>query len=50
MHLFSGTIDIEAHTSKMTATNTTERISKTDLEQRVVKLEQQVEELSAQLE
>lgn len=50
MHLFSGPIDIEAHTSKMIATNTTERISKTDLEQRVVKLEQQVEELSAQLD
>lgn len=50
MHLFSGPIDMEAHTSKMTATNTTERISKTDLEQRVVKLEQQVEELSAQLD
>ncbi|MFZ1711678.1 MAG: DUF480 domain-containing protein [Nitrosomonas sp.] len=50
MHLFSGPIDIEVHTSKMIATNTTERISKTDLEQRVVKLEQQVEELSAQLD
>ncbi|MFZ1547570.1 MAG: YceH family protein, partial [Candidatus Nitrotoga sp.] len=32
MHLFSGSVDIEAHTSKMIATNTTERISKTDLE------------------
>ena len=50
MHLFSGPIDMEAHTNKIMSTNTTERISKTDWEQRVVKLEQQVEELSAQLD
>ena len=50
MHLFSGAIDIEAHTNKMIATYTAERISKTDLEQRVVKLEQQVEELSARID
>jgi len=50
MHLFSGTIDMEAHTIKMITTNSTERINKADLEQRVVKLEQQVEELSARLD
>ncbi|MBN4063681.1 DUF480 domain-containing protein [Cardiobacterium sp. AH-315-I02] len=48
MHLFSGSIDIEAHARKaMTAT--TERASKPDLEQRVTRLEAEVIELRALL-
>jgi len=48
MHLFSGPIDVEAHAMKaMVATS--ERDSKSDLEQRVAKLEAEVVELKALL-
>jgi uncharacterized protein YceH (UPF0502 family) len=49
MHLFSGPIDIEAHAMKIEATATIERTSKSDLEQRVTRLEAEVIELRALL-
>lgn len=49
MHLFSGPIDVEAHAMKATAATTAERDSKSDLEQRVAKLEAEVVELKALL-
>ena len=49
MHLFSGPIDIEAHAMKVVATETVERASKSDLEQRVARLEAEVIELRALL-
>ena len=49
MHLFSGPIDVEAHAIKAMAATTSERVSTSDLEQRVGKLEAEVEELKAQL-
>jgi uncharacterized protein len=49
MHLFSGPVDVEAHAIKAMAATTSERVSASDLEQRVGKLEAEVEELRAQL-
>lgn len=49
MHLFSGPIDVEAHAIKATTTTTSTRTSTPELEQRVTKLEADVEELKAQL-
>jgi len=48
MHLFSGPVDIEAHAVKAMAA-TPVRASTSDLEQRVGKLEAEVEELKSQL-
>jgi uncharacterized protein YceH (UPF0502 family) len=47
MHLFSGPIDVEAHAIKAMAATTTERASKSDLEQRVARLEAEVVEFRA---
>ncbi len=47
MHLFSGPIDVEAHAMQAMATTTAERASKSDLEQRVEKLEAEIVELRA---
>ncbi len=52
MHLFSGPIDVEAHASQARAamaTGTSERISVSDLAQRVSRLEAEVAELREQL-
>lgn len=49
MHLFCGPIDVEAHTMKAAAATTAERTSKSDLEDRVAKLEAEVVELRALL-
>ena len=49
MHLFSGPIDVEAHAEKATAAKTAERTSKSDLEERVTRLEAEVAELRALL-
>ena len=49
MHLFSGPIDVEVHAMKAMAATTAERDSKSDLEQRVAKLEAEVVELKALL-
>lgn len=49
MHLFSGVVDVEAHTAKTPATTSSSRINTTELEQRVVKLEAEVEALKAEL-
>ncbi len=49
MHLFSGPIDVEAHTLQAAAASTAERSSKSDLEDRVAKLEAEVVELRALL-
>jgi len=48
MHLFCGPIDVEAHAIKMAAM-ISERVSESGLEQRVARLEAEVEELRAQL-
>jgi uncharacterized protein YceH (UPF0502 family) len=47
MHLFSGPIDVEAHAMQAMATTTAERASKSDLEQRVARLEAEIVELRA---
>ena len=47
MHLFSGPIDVEAHAMQAMATTTAERASKSDLEQRVERLEAEIVELRA---
>lgn len=49
MHLFSGPIDVEAHTMKAAAASTAERTSTSDLEERVARLEAEVVELRALL-
>ncbi len=52
MHLFSGPIDVEAHASQSQAamaTGSTERVSVSELTQRVSTLEAEVAELKAQL-
>jgi len=49
MHLFSGPIDIEAHTMQAVAATTSERASRSDLEERVARLEAEVVELRALL-
>jgi uncharacterized protein YceH (UPF0502 family) len=49
MHLFSGPVDVAAHTMKAVAATTAERASKSDLEERVAKLEVEVAELRALL-
>ena len=52
MHLFSGSIDVESHTSQppaVTAAAITERVSVSDLAQRVEKLEAEVAELKVRL-
>ena len=49
MHVFSGPIDVEAHANKVMAATTAERVRESELEQRVSRLEAEVEELKAQL-
>ena len=49
MHLISGPVDVEAHALKAKATSTSERVSVSELEQRVGKLETEVDELKEQL-
>ncbi len=52
MHLFSGPIDVEAHASQSQAamaTESSERVSVSELTQRVSRLEAEVAELKAQL-
>jgi hypothetical protein len=49
MHLFSGPIDVEAYNMKAMAATTVERANKSDLEQRVERLEAEVIELRALL-
>ena len=49
MHLFSGPIDVEAHAIKVVAATTAEHANKSDLEQRVERLEAEVVELRALL-
>ena len=52
MHLFSGPIDVEAHASQaqaVAATGASERVSVSDLAQRVSRLEAEVAELREQL-
>ena len=49
MHLFSGPIDVEAHASQAMATGTSERVSVSELAQRVSRLEAEVAELKEQL-
>ncbi len=52
MHLFSGPIDVEAHASQSQAamaTGSSERVSVSELTQRVSRLEAEVAELKAQL-
>lgn len=50
MHLFSGPVDVEAHTVQAMAARSSERISMSELAQRVGKLEAEVEELKEQLQ
>ena len=49
MHLFSGPIDVESHAMSEMAATTVERTNKSDLEQRVERLEAEVVELRALL-
>ena len=49
MHLFSGPIDVEAYANKVMAATPAERVRESELEQRVSRLEAEVEELKAQL-
>ena len=49
MHLFSGPIDVESHTMNTMAATTVESTNKSDLEQRVERLEAEVVELRALL-
>ncbi len=49
MHLFAGPIDVEAHASQAMATGTSERVSVSELAQRVSRLEAEVAELKEQL-
>jgi uncharacterized protein len=49
MHLFCGPVDVEAHASKAASTAHAERSNVSDLEQRVVRLEEEMAELRAQL-
>ncbi len=49
MHLFAGPIDVEAHASQAMATGTSERVSVSELAQRVSRLEVEVAELKEQL-
>ena len=48
MHLFSGPVDVEAHAIKAMSAMTSDRISVSELAQRVEKLEAEVEELKEQ--
>jgi uncharacterized protein YceH (UPF0502 family) len=50
MHLFSGPVDIDAYATKEIETTTSGHASESGLEQRVAKLEAEVEELRAQLQ
>jgi uncharacterized protein YceH (UPF0502 family) len=49
MHLFSGPIDVELHTMNAIAATTVERTNKSDLEQRVERLEAEIIEIRALL-
>lgn len=49
MHLFSGPIDVELHTKNAMAAATVERSNKSDLEQRVERLEAEMVEIRALL-
>ena len=49
MHLFTGPIDVEAHAMKAMAAKTVDRANKSDLEERVARLEAEVVELRALL-
>jgi len=49
MHLFSGPIDVKAYTAKAIVASSSERASPSELEQRVSRLEEDVETLKAQL-
>jgi len=49
MHLFTGPVDVEAHAEQAMASTAVERTSKSDLEQRVAKLEAEMLEIRAQL-
>ena len=49
MHLFCGPIDIEAHAIKAMSETKQTRVSTSELEQRVAKLEAEVEELRTQI-
>ena len=49
MHLFSGPIDVEAHANKVMAATTAEHVRESELEQRVSRLEAEVEDLKVQL-
>ncbi len=49
MHLFSGPVDVEAHALQAKATETSGRVSVSELAQRVGKLEAEVDELKEQL-
>ena len=49
MHLFCGPIDVEAHVIKATSETKKTRISTTALEQRVAKLEAEIEELKTKI-
>jgi uncharacterized protein YceH (UPF0502 family) len=49
MHLFSGPIDVELHTMNAMAATTVERSNKSDLEQRVERLEAEMVEIRALL-
>lgn len=49
MHLFSGAVDIEAHALDAKAATTSERANTSDLEQRIIKLEAEVDELREQI-
>jgi len=49
MHLFSGPIDVEAYTEQAMTTPATDNTSKSDLEQRVARLEAEIEEIKARI-
>ena len=49
MHLFSGEVDVEAHLARAAVASTTERTVDNELEQRVTKLEQELEQLREQI-
>jgi len=50
MHLFSGPVDLEAHAAEAAISETPQRSSVSDLAERVLKLEAEVEELKEQLQ
>lgn len=49
MHLFSGPVDVEAHVAQAQAAGSSERVSVSELAQRVINLETEVEELREQI-